>query len=581
MLLPIIGLLTGPGESYGQHEVVLHPVDSGQFVPLFIQKETSLALTEYAQELRDELLKQGYTYASIDSMWSDSSSYHYAIYLGETISEVVIHYTLDSIATILLDTQRVYKTSATRSQRLMDSVGSSMIDTLTEQGYLLATVRMDSYRYSPSRLDIYNQVRSYQRLYFDSLQQTGKLKINYPLLLRLSGVTEATYFKPSMINTIEENLSNYEFIKLNRTPLIDIKSDGVDIDLDLNNSNVNQADVVIGFQPNDTETGKLLITGKADLRLVNSFGWAEQIAVSWQQLQTLSPRLIASFSLPFIANSNFGTSLELNYFKKDSSFRTLHTGISGDYSFGPRHSFSLYFQTDNSRIITVDTNKIKASDFKLDFIDYTKNSYGLRYSWTKQNRIINPTKGFSVLIDAASRTRSILPNYDISMLTTPDGQTYAQIYDSLNTNKWQGNAHALVDYLWPVRKQLVWYNRLDVHYQLGKDLFKNEMLQIGGLQTLRGYDEQSLYVQSYSLWLTEMRYILGSSGYLSAFFNTAYVDRYLSAGNEYQIKSGLGLGLSFFTGAGNFSLLYALGSNENNKIELRSGKIHLGYISKF
>ncbi len=563
------------------HPIVVHLTDSTATWPQDIMSSTDKSMEYTAQQVRTQLQQKGYPYASVDSMWMADSSYHMTLYMGQRVASMQVHYELDSVAQSLLSIKPQYQTDASQAQNLLDSLGNQSISTLSEEGYILATTRMDSFLYKKNELHIYNSIRSYKRLKLDSIHQTGKLDINYLLLQRLTGVSEVQFFRPSLLSEIEENLKNYEFIKIVSAPLIDITNESVDINLELDNNNVNQADVVIGFQPNDTETGKMLITGKADLRLINTFGRAETIAVSWQQLQVQSPRLNAEFRLPYILNSNFGASVELDYFKKDSSFRTLHTGISGDFSFAPRHFFSLYFQSDESRLISVDSNKIMASDFRLDFIDYNKKSYGLKYHRSKSDRIINPRRGYGINLDLASRTRKVLANQQIAALQSPSGKSYSEIYDSLNTDKWQGSVGLSLERYNPVGKQFVWYNRLEGKYLLGKSLFKNEMLQIGGLLTLRGYDEQSLFVQKYSMWLTEWRYILGANGYLSAFVNTAYVDRYYSTGNEQEFKTGFGAGLSIFTAAGNFSLYYALGTNAQNKVELRNGKIHIGYISKF
>ncbi|MCB0765000.1 MAG: hypothetical protein KDB84_09855, partial [Flavobacteriales bacterium] len=44
---------------------------------------------------------------------------------------------------------------------------------------------------------------------------------------------------------------------------------------------------------------------------------------------------------------------------------------------------------------------------------------------------------------------------------------------------------------------------------------------------------------------------------------------------------GFGAGATFETKAGLFSLTYALGQQFQNPIELRTGKIHFGFISLF
>jgi len=42
-----------------------------------------------------------------------------------------------------------------------------------------------------------------------------------------------------------------------------------------------------------------------------------------------------------------------------------------------------------------------------------------------------------------------------------------------------------------------------------------------------------------------------------------------------------GVGTSFQTNAGIFSLTYAVGSQQGNRLDLRSAKIHFGFINYF
>ncbi len=548
---------------------------------VLLPRTTLLSQEKFAQYLVDSMSNHGYPYFSIDSIYGNEKAYTVSIYQGSKVSSVSIHYQLDSVARKLLTMDTLYTTQSDQTQSLLDSIGGLGIQKLTEVGYILANIGMDSFVHDRENLNIYNHIKSYYKLKIDSIRQQGKLEINYTLLYKLSGLTGQEYFYPYVLDQVEKNLKAYEFIRIKSPPQIDIYDEEVDIILDLDNRNTNQADIVIGFQPNDTETGKLLITGKADLKLINSFSRAESIRVSWQQLQVLSPRLDASFSLPYIANSNFGMSLNLNYFKKDSAFRTLHTGISADYTFSPNHLFSLYFQTDDSRIITLDTQKILLNDFRLDFIDYVKRSYGMRYLRSKMDRRLNPRKGYQIILDLASRSRKVIENNELLELSNTAGLNYQDIFDSLSNDRWQSSLELHLDKLSPLSRQFVWKNSLKAQYLLANSLFKNEMIQIGGFQTLRGYDEQSLFVKNYSLWLTELRYLLGANGFLSTFVNMAYIDRYYSTGNQYEFKTGFGAGLSVFTNSGNFSIQYALGTNDQNKVELSNGKIHLGYISNF
>jgi hypothetical protein len=65
----------------------------------------------------------------------------------------------------------------------------------------------------------------------------------------------------------------------------------------------------------------------------------------------------------------------------------------------------------------------------------------------------------------------------------------------------------------------------------------------------------------------------------------AFADQtwYENTSNSYSKDTpfGFGVGLSFSTNLGVFSISYGLGKQRNNPIELNNGKVHFGYIAYF
>jgi outer membrane protein assembly factor BamA len=112
--------------------------------------------------------------------------------------------------------------------------------------------------------------------------------------------------------------------------------------------------------------------------------------------------------------------------------------------------------------------------------------------------------------------------------------------------------------------------------------FRNELFQIGGFRLLRGFDEESIYVNRYAVATAEYRYLVGINSYLygftdvgftkTNFTNTSFTNQFIS----------VGVGLSFETKAGLLNLSYAAGKRNDVKFDLRNAsKIHFGYINYF
>ena len=116
---------------------------------------------------------------------------------------------------------------------------------------------------------------------------------------------------------------------------------------------------------------------------------------------------------------------------------------------------------------------------------------------------------------------------------------------------------------------------------LGEKVFNNELYRIGGIQTLRGFDIESIQASMYGILTVEYRYLLERRSYLSLFTDLAYYENVSLDQRIFDRPYGFGAGMAFDTKSGVFSLSYALGSEKGNPILFRSSKIHFGFVNVF
>ena len=110
-------------------------------------------------------------------------------------------------------------------------------------------------------------------------------------------------------------------------------------------------------------------------------------------------------------------------------------------------------------------------------------------------------------------------------------------------------------------------------------LFDNELFRIGGIKTIRGFDEESIFASSYIIGTLEYRFILDKNSSIYAFSDGGYYEKTNSTINDTPI--GFGVGMNFQTGAGIFSINYAVGKQFDNPIDFRASKIHFGFVNFF
>jgi hemolysin activation/secretion protein len=134
----------------------------------------------------------------------------------------------------------------------------------------------------------------------------------------------------------------------------------------------------------------------------------------------------------------------------------------------------------------------------------------------------------------------------------------------------------------PVGKQATVKTALQGGVFSSQNTFRNELFQIGGYKTLRGFNEESIYATQYAVLTAEYRYRLALNSFLFGFVDGGWVKYKYQAVNLNNTFIGGGLGLAFETKFGLLNISYAVGKRDDIKFSLReASKIHFGYVNYF
>jgi hemolysin activation/secretion protein len=112
------------------------------------------------------------------------------------------------------------------------------------------------------------------------------------------------------------------------------------------------------------------------------------------------------------------------------------------------------------------------------------------------------------------------------------------------------------------------------------EIYQNELFRFGGLNSLRGFNEEELFASTRVVGTLEYRFLLDRNSNVFVFYDQAFYENNAAIYSK-DNPLGFGAGLSFGTNLGIFSISYALGKQQGNPILMRNGKIHFGYIAYF
>ena len=134
-------------------------------------------------------------------------------------------------------------------------------------------------------------------------------------------------------------------------------------------------------------------------------------------------------------------------------------------------------------------------------------------------------------------------------------------------------------YLYPINQKNYVFVRNSSGFLNSDNYFENELYRIGGINNLRGVNEESIFASSYTIFNVEYRFKPNSSSYFYSITDFSYSENKLIRENTNVIS--LGLGYAFRTKAGLLNLSYAIGKFDNSPFTFDNSKVHIKIISNF
>lgn len=358
-------------------------------------------------------------------------------------------------------------------------------------------------------------------------------------------------FNQQNLEKVNRDFDQFRFVKQTKYPEILFTKDSTRIYVYLEKAKSNTFDGFIGF--NNDEEKKVVFTGYLDLSLQNILNSGEKIALYWKSDGKDQKTFNLGVELPYIFKSPVGLKAQLNIFKQDSTFQTTQTNIDLGYFFNYNSRLYLGYQSAESSDIQ-NVNLATLNDYKnsfittnYEFLDYNPEGSGDDFLFPEKTNI-------NFKIGAGKRDAKL--------------QSEAQYFGSLNLK--------YNYYLSP--KNII--NIKSQNFYLQSDTYIiNELHRFGGINSIRGFNENSLQANAFSSILTEYRYVLSPSIYVHSIIDYGYFQDKTTNLDENLL--GLGFGFGLLTKNGLFNIVYANGSTKNQAIKLSNSIIHISLKANF
>jgi outer membrane protein assembly factor BamA len=553
ILLSLIFISQLQGQSLGlkieaENDIKTSVIDSIGFKKTF---QNYKSLQSELDTLTYKLTRLGYIDATIDSVSKLNDTLFKAHYLiGSKINKIRIHYN-SSFNTSLLDFIDVelgdnyFEVEIIQLGKSLDQINSR----IAEQGDPFSTLQLINLSKIKSdliRADL--NIVSNQKRRIDKIIVKGYEKFPKSYIQRFLKLKTGSSFNLNDIKEKVEGLEDLRFASKIKDPEVLFTNDSTTLYLYLEKTRTNNFDGFLGFGTNEN-TNRIEFDGYLDLRLINNLNFGETLNLFYKSDEIDQQTFRVDADLPFLFRSPIGLQVGLNIFRKDTTFSNAKQYLKVNYQINAQHSVAIGINsTTSSNLLDNDTAVLN---------DYTSSYYTVGYNYTKP-QFYDPLFPINFWFDLSSS------------FGNRDNTTGVQRQSVFNLNTYK---------IFNLNLKNSIYTRFNGAILTSDNYLDNELFRFGGINSIRGFEENSLVANLYGVINTEYRYRLSSSIYVHSVLDAAYFENQITDTKEKLFGFGFGLGL--LTNAGLFRLNYSSGKSENRQFRLSDSKVHVSLTATF
>lgn len=518
-------------------------------------------MMNFLKKEQKQKIAEGYLESSIDTNSVKKNEYTAVLQKGP----------LYKTGTILVKHKE--QTDAMRSGKFIypdffKRYSDQVIAELENSGYPFAYTYFDSLTIDKGKVNGTLLIEKGPYYKIDSLTIKGDAKIDPQYIYRYLGIQPGDDYNEKLVRTIDQRIKEIPFLQTIKPTEILFTQTQCIIYVYLKKRNASSFNGILGVLP-DSRTGKTTITGDARIILKNAFTKAETFDLNWRKIANKTQDLKVNLTVPFWFKTPIGTEAGLKMYKRDSSFLELNKLIGLTWQINQNSIFKVFYNRYDSDILsksfyTSGSSTLQNSDIAVD-------NYGIGLKYEKLDYRLNPRKGVFVNSEFSAGSKKIKPN------AVNDESVYAN--EITKSENYTGNV--LIETYLPVAKLFAFKFGAQSRFLINQKIYRNELLRLGGIKNLRGFDEETILASAYAIGTAEFRLLFEENSALFVFYDQGWYENNSTLAYSNDRPSGFGAGINFQVKAGIFSFTWALGNQLGNPVLLKNSKLHFGFINYF
>lgn len=429
-----------------------------------------------------------------------------------------------------------------------------IIEFYENSGFPFVQVSIDSVSSLTSGVSGDLMIRPGDFVRVDTVMNRTGFRISSSVLYRLLGIRPGDPYRESAFQKASFRLNRITYLKQMRPMEVGFHPGKAALYVFPEKASANRFDGWVGLSPNLGASGKLAFSGALNLNLNNTLGQGENWAFDWRRNQDGSQKLDLGTHVPYLAGLPFGIEGGFNLYRQDTSYLNVEWKIGVPYHFGPNHLINLFIKNRESSILGA------ISDLKNTGNQPFKSMLsGLTWELNQLDNPINPYRGFEIRIEASTGRKRVQDSTAIQ----------------------QSEFGAKFTWFQPLAKRVTCAFLLTSGYRNSLETLDNEQYRVGGVNLLRGFDEDVFHTDAFAVTSLEFRYLLDRVSHLVVLADVGFLRNSRAPNPGLNVPFGIGMGGQVSTSGGIFRIIFAVGKEESQSFNMKNSKIHLGYVGVF
>jgi outer membrane protein assembly factor BamA len=488
------------------------------------------------------LKNKGYFTNTIDSIVNSGKTTKVYFSLNEKINKAVLKFSSDDH--LNLNKLEIENSSFSIPIEQLEETLQTISKELGNDGKSFSTVQLKKIQLKDNTLFADLAIQPSKKRIINEVLLKGYESFPKSFIRHYFNIDKKTIFNQKKISTVAKMSKSLAFAKEIKPPEVLFTKDSTFLYIYLKKQQNNSFDGLVNFT--SKEDGSVLFNGHIDLKLSNILNTGERFELFWNSIGKERQEFKLSAEIPYIFNSVISPEISFSIYKQDSTFLNTKFTSKLFYNLSAKSKLAITYSSETSENLQEQlTNGIATFDnyfmgFQFEYA-IPKNDFFFN---NKFYLAINPTYGQRLTETASSN---------------------------------QFKIETTASYIWQLSKRSSIFIKNTTGYLNSDTFIDNELFRIGGANSIRGFNEQSIFTNGYTFFNFEYRFLTSERAYFYSISDVGNIEATKNSGN----LLAFGLGYLFTSKNSQINISSAVGKTNSQPFDFKEAKLIISWKSFF